>query len=198
MMKKAPGLRRVVAVFGAGLEGKVAPDDLDGRQNTMIRHRDNIASMSTLALDKLSQENPEISWIHNWPGFVEGGIWESLPGLPGVLMRTAVWLFLHFFYMDAEECGQRQMYMATSARFPPGSAGGNGAANGVSLVDDTVPAKSIDGKPAGGFYSLTEHGDPIPDKKINLLLGYKKDGTQEVVWKHTMETFERVTGKESV
>lgn len=205
LLKTAPGLRRVVSVFAAGLEGKVVPDDLDGNKSSLIAHRDNVASMLTLAMVKLSEDAPQVSWVHDFPGFVESGLWESAPGLLGVVMRTVVWALGRFFYMDPEECGQRQLFMATSARFPPSrsaaaaeAAGEDATASGVGLVDDLTVATALDGKPGGGNYSANEHGDTIPDKKVAMLRRYMTDGTKDVVWKHTMDTFRRVTGKEKL
>ncbi|RFU25717.1 hypothetical protein B7463_g10615, partial [Scytalidium lignicola] len=198
LLQNAPSLRRVVAVFAAGLEGQVAVDDMDGREISVTRNRDYIASMTTLALDKLSQESPDISWIHDWPGFVKSGLWHSMPGILGVVVRIIMPILGFFSYMKPEECGQHQVFMATSARFPPASSEGSshGLANGVGLVDDLSPAESINGKLGGGMYSVNEHGDAIVEKILNLLVNYKKDGTQDKVWQYTMETFRRVTGKE--
>lgn len=204
LLKSAPGLRRVVSVFAAGLEGKIVADDLDGNKSSLIAHRDNVASMLTLAMVKLSEDAPQVSWVHDFPGFVESGLWESAPGLLGVVVRTVVWALGRFFYMDPEECGLRQLFMATSARFPPAgssaaaaaAAGEDTTASGVGLVDDLTVVTALNGKPGGGIYSVNEHGDTIPDKKVAMLRRYMTDGTKDVVWRHTMETFRRVTGKE--
>ncbi|PCH05240.1 Hypothetical protein PENO1_023410 [Penicillium occitanis (nom. inval.)] len=48
-------------VFGSGLEGKVVTDDLDGRDLSLLRNRNLRSPVTTLAIDKLSQEDPEIS-----------------------------------------------------------------------------------------------------------------------------------------
>ncbi|KAF3401132.1 Oxidoreductase andH [Talaromyces pinophilus] len=58
---RAPILRRCVFVFGSSLEGKVVTDDLDGRNISLLRNRNVRSSVTTLAIDKLSQEDPEIS-----------------------------------------------------------------------------------------------------------------------------------------
>lgn len=198
LLKNAPNLRRAVAVFAAGLEGQVAVDDMDGREISVVRNRDNLASMTTLAFDKLSQEAPDVSWVHDWPGFVKSGLWDSMPGSLGVMVRRIIPILGFFFYMNPEECGQRQVFMSTSARFPPASSegGSHGTASGVGLVNDLSLAKSIDGKLGGGIYSVNEHGDAVADKTLDRLVNYKKDGTQDKVWQYTMETFRRVTGKQ--
>lgn len=115
-MKKAPILRRCVFVFGSGLEGKVVTDDLDGRNLSLLRNRDLMSSMTTLALDKLSQEGPEISWIHDFPGFVESGIWDGMEGAYGSVFRSIMSVLGRFWYMKPENCGQRQLFMATKCQ----------------------------------------------------------------------------------
>lgn len=196
LLNNAPVLRRVVCCFAGGLEGKVVTDDLDGRTTSQIAYRDNLASIVTLAVVKLSEDAPRVSWVHNFPGFVESGLWESMPGVLGTIVRTIVWALGRFFYMNPEECGQRQIFMATSARFPSAAASGDEDAPGVGLVDNLAQAMSLDGNSGGGAYSINEHADPIPEKKALMLRGYTTDGTKEAVWRHTMETFKRVTGKE--
>ena len=196
LLNDAPVLRRVICCFAGGLEGKVVTDDLDGRTSSQFAHRDNLASMVTLAMAKFSEDAPRVSWVHNFPGFVESGLWESMPGFLGTVVRTVVWALGRFFYMDPEECGQRQVFMATSARFPPASPNDDRGAPGVELIDDTAQAMSLNGDSGGGAYSITEHADPIPESKALLLRRYTTDGTKEAVWRHTMETFKRVTGKE--
>ncbi|GAD95663.1 hypothetical protein CHGG_07650 [Paecilomyces variotii No. 5] len=196
LLKNAPVLRRVVSVFAAGLEGKVVVDDLDGRKISRLSHRDNLASMLSLATVQLSEEVPEVSFVHNFPGAVESGLWESMPGFLGVIIRTLAWVLGRFWYMDPEECGQRQIFMATSARFPAATMGDDGNANGVDLLDGMIPAVSLNGNSSGAAYSVNEHADAISEKKADLLRRCKSDGTQDVVWRHTMETFKRITGKE--
>lgn len=196
LLKEARALRRVVSLFGAGLEGKVLVDDLDGRKSSALKARDNKVSMTSLTLDKLSKENPDVSWIHAWPGFVDSGIWDGLPGFIGIVFRTLMPLLGFFFYMNPEECGQRQTFISTSSRFPSASGDKMGAANGVGLVDNIGTIMSINGKVGGGSYSVRETGDAVDEKKISLLVDYENDGTQDIIWKHTVETFQKVTGKE--
>lgn len=59
---------------------------------------------------------------------------------------------------------------------------------GVSLISGLRPIKAINGKEGGGSYTVNEHGDAVSDKVVNLLAGYKTDGTQDTVWRHTLET----------
>ena len=103
-MKKARILRRCVFVFGSGLEGKVVTDDLEGRSLSLLRNRGLMSSMTTLVLDKLSQEGLEISWIHNIPGFVESGIWDGMEGAFGRVFRSIMSVLGRFWYIKPEEC----------------------------------------------------------------------------------------------
>lgn len=194
-IKKAPILRRCIFVFGSGLEGKVVTDDLNGRNLSSLRNRDSMSSMTSLAIDKLSQEAPEISWIHNFPGFVESGIWDGMEGAFGSLFRSSISILGRFSYMKPEECGQRQLFMATSNRFPPAKAS-NDEETGAPLIGEFRPIKGINGEEGGGSYTVNENGDPVSGKVMNLLAGYRTNGTQDIVWRHTLGTFKRITGAE--
>lgn len=48
----------------------------------------------------------------------------------------------------------------------------------------------------GGSYTVNEHGDDVSDKVMNLLACYRTDGTLDTVWRHTLDTFKRITGAE--
>lgn len=194
-MRNAPILKRAVFVFGSGLEGKVVTDDLEGRNLPALRNRDSVASMLSLATDKLSQEAPEISWVHNFPGFVESGIWDGLEGLFGIIIRTIMSIIGRFSYMNPQECGERQIFFATSTLFPSAKVVG-GPENGVPLVAGTRPVMSINGEEGGGSYTVDQNGDAVADKVLKRLADYRTDGTQAIVWKNTFETFQKITGKE--
>jgi hypothetical protein len=152
--------------------------------------------MISLAVDKLSQEAPEVSWIHDHPGLVESGLWQGIQGLSGIMIRAVFSVLGRFVYTTPEACGERQMFMATSARFPPASS--SEEAEKGFLPDDTKVGvvMSINGREGGGSYTVTDGGDAVAAKALNLLSGYIQDGTQDAVWKHTLETFKSITGHE--
>jgi hypothetical protein len=100
-----------------------------------------------------------------------------------------------FWYMKPEECGQQQLFMATSHRFPPAKALSDDE-TGVSLVGGLRPIKAINGKEGGGSYTVNERGGAVSDKVMNLLAGYRTDGSQDTVWHHILDTLKRITGAE--
>lgn len=188
-------------VFGSGFEGPIATDDFEGRTLSFIRGRDSAASMISLSVDKLAQEAPEVSWIHDHPGLVESGLWQGITGVLGVLVRAAFFVAGRLVYTRPEECGERQMFMATSARFPPASSSSSSQAEkGFSVASNgdakVGPVMAINGRVGGGSYTVTDSGDLVAAKALDLLSGYIQDGTQDVVWKHTLDTFQRITGYE--
>ncbi|KAF3400976.1 hypothetical protein DPV78_006048 [Talaromyces pinophilus] len=101
-----------------------------------------------------------------------------------------------FWYMKPEECGQQQLFMATSHRFPPAKSLCDDE-TGVSLVGGLRPIKAINGKEGGGSYTVNEHGGAVNDKVITFWLAIPRtDGTQDTVWRHILDTLKRITGAE--
>ncbi len=89
-----------------------------------------------------------------------------------------------------EEVGQRHLFHATSARYPPQ----RGSETGVKLPDGVQVAKGADGKEGSGCYLLGPDGEPVGDRR--LLEEYRTREMGKRIWEHTLEVFERVSGKQ--
>ena len=71
--------------------------------------------------------------------------------------------------------------MSTSGRYAPGGVDCDGQrASGTTEEDDN------------GVYSLDEHGEPARLKTLELLRGYRTDGSNKKVWEHVEEEFKRI------
>ncbi|KAK8073438.1 hypothetical protein PG994_004337 [Apiospora phragmitis] len=71
----------VISVLAGGLEGAMQEDDLDLRQArnwSVARASVHSATMGTLALEKLAAENPGVSFVHTYPGFVATPLFDNI------------------------------------------------------------------------------------------------------------------------
>ncbi|KAM5355120.1 hypothetical protein ACJ41O_001766 [Fusarium nematophilum] len=109
---------RVISVLGAGNEGKIFEDDLPMRDNYSLKacSRQAIA-MHTLSLEYLARGNPEVSFLHVYPGPVRGtnimdGFGQPMKGVIGVMMMLAA-----PFNMSVQECAARQLFYITNEAF---------------------------------------------------------------------------------
>ena len=84
------------------------------------------------------------------------------------------------------------MFLATSARFPPGAGADTVAA--VPLAGGVGVAKGVDGKTGSGVYSIDAEGESAGPKVEELMAKYRKEGMVEKVWEHTEGEFKRITG----
>ena len=89
------------------------------------------------------------------------------------------------------------MFLATSAKYPPASAGET-AASMVPLGDGLSVARGIDGKAGSGVYSIEQNLESAGPKVEALLDGFRKEGLVEEVWDRTTKEFRRITGVEEV
>jgi NAD(P)-dependent dehydrogenase (short-subunit alcohol dehydrogenase family) len=171
---------KVVSVLAGGLEwATIKLDDLDlkkpGNFGAMNAHKQ-YGAMNTTALEKLANDNPNVTFIHSWPGWVNtGNVRRGLD--PNSIMVWFVWLVLEplirLFSFSDEESGQRHLFQSTSAAF-----GGRG-----------VPWKGKPGinsleKPADGLFLVNYKCDCTPNAKAVRMLREKAMGK---VWDHTQE-----------
>ncbi|KAF2495306.1 NAD(P)-binding protein [Lophium mytilinum] len=182
-------LRRCVSTFCAGKEGPVVVSDFPGRKPpSIMAARGHAASMVSLSLAQIAREAPDVTFIHNFPGFVQTGIIDDFKGVGWAAGRLVMKAVGRFICMPNEECGARHLFLMTSGRF--GSGGVRVA--GIEGV------KGMDGGVGSNCFSVTQEGESTGEGVVKLLEGLKKDGVQEALWSHTMGEFVRITGKEKV
>ena len=148
----------VISVYGAGLEGKFFRDDLSLRHNySFANARSHIVHMTTMAFERLSRENSNLSLVHVYPGLVVTPAYKdpSLPlwfravwGLAGPLVRVAL-------SIPPEKAAKRMLFLA-SARFAPLKGGG---------VNDSAIAVGTNGSAGSGCYAVGEDSDTVKHTK---------------------------------
>lgn len=189
LLRKGEGLRRVVSVFTGAKEGPLDVEDLDLKNaniTSVLRFRGHGASMMTLGMECVAAEAPGVGFVHSFPGFVQTNLGDTMPGIPGMLMRFSSRLFGSSKSIPGEEVAERHAFLATSARF----AGSNG--DGVKTETLEV-AHGTDGGQGSGMYSVDEHGEPGSTQQLQLLAEMRKEGKREKVWAHTMKQFDRIS-----
>ncbi|KAK3725543.1 hypothetical protein LTR37_000513 [Vermiconidia calcicola] len=105
----------LVSVFGGGKEGKLFEDDLALERNYSIMNiRGHFASLMALAWEGLSQSNPELRFMHVFPGRVSTGFLErSVHGwLKQTLAKYILEPILTLGGISAAESGERILWMA--------------------------------------------------------------------------------------
>ncbi|KAI0390192.1 hypothetical protein F5Y17DRAFT_80351 [Xylariaceae sp. FL0594] len=197
LIRKANALRRVITVFADTKEGTVYPSDFPAFKLSLTKARGHIASMITLALEHLSKHAPEVSFIHDYPGFVKTELARELDkSLTTSVVLGVLGVVGLFLNTSIEEVGERHYFLATSAMFPPQQSGG---ASGVSLSSGHLRvAVSTDGKTGGGVYTVDNKNEPGSQEVRDILAEMRKDGIADQAWKHLETEFLRVTGSTSI
>jgi NAD(P)-dependent dehydrogenase (short-subunit alcohol dehydrogenase family) len=177
---------RVVSILAGGHEAKMNEEDLDLRKPgnySIISAAVHSNTMLTLAYEHLARENPRISFVHAYPGFVATPIFSR--GSTGLLRLLAVYIvqpLVNLLATSAHEAGARALFYLTSDRYSDG--------------DGTVPlAEGIEKSPTseGGVFLSDEKSESIDNEKI--LRDFRARGVHEQVWRHTMEIFDACAAK---
>jgi hypothetical protein len=135
--------------------------------------------MNTITLDKLATANPNVTFIHSWPGLVPTGNAKRTVD-PNSLLGWFVWLVLdplvRLLGMSEDESGQRNLFQCTSAAF-----GGRGTAwQGQAGIN-------AQGKSEDGLFLVSYKCDSTPNSKVMPVL---REKAQERVWDHTQKVLE--------
>ncbi|KAJ3497322.1 hypothetical protein NLG97_g1995 [Lecanicillium saksenae] len=165
-------LRRVVTVAGGGHEGSLDFDDLQALRVPLSQLRSHLSTMITLGLEALVSQHPKVSFIHSYPGSVATGLYRDLDKPP----------FDPASVVSVDECGERQLYIATSARYSPKG----GLAIGVHIQDST-PTLGSNGEVRSGVYTLRQDCESADENVLHYLSGLRETGAVERVWQHTSE-----------
>lgn len=163
-IQRANGLRRVVSCFAGTKDGKVLEDDWDpitGSKESIpfSAARGHGAGMMTLALAQLARRAPDVSFVHNFPGFVNTGLIRGDEGFVFQVFKYVFKVLAVFMAIPLPEVGQRHAFFCTAARYPPSTADGKVKTAGVSLEKGFDIAKGFDGKVGSGMYNIDEKGE---------------------------------------
>jgi NAD(P)-dependent dehydrogenase (short-subunit alcohol dehydrogenase family) len=174
---------KVVSVLLGGLEratldlddlGLKKPGNFGG-----IKAQPQYGAMNSTNLEKLARDNPNVTFIHSWPGWVNtGNVRRSVD--PGTITAWLFWLILEpliaVFSISHDESGQRHLFESTSAAF-----GGHG-----------VPWA---GKPGVNTQEKHECGLFLVSLRCNCSTNAKvmsqlREKAQQKVWDHTQEVLQ--------
>jgi hypothetical protein len=195
----ASPLARVVSILAGGKEKAIDLDDLEGLNSSSMSG--GAATRTTLAFEELANKYPSISFVHFYPGLVNTGqLYRTMQTASGYWAWPA-WLacwtvvpLIYTFSRTPEEVGERVLYVATSARYPP--ADSNGKDVGMALSAGVKQAKSsveTDGK-GSGVYRLNADGESAPESPI--LLKYREEGAPRRVWEHSQTRWKIAVAKQ--
>lgn len=201
LLRNATGLRCVVTVLAGTKENSIDMNDFQGRHLPMLspRGRGYFSSLMTLALEAVVQSAPNVSFVHNYPGFVKTNFGNDVEGVTFKVLR-GVWNAVFpvigpFFATPVDEAGEREVFFATSAMFPErGERGAASATTGVPLPTGVAVARGTDGKSGSGVYSISNDGESASPKVEKFLGDLRKGGMAKKVWSHVEEEFDRITG----
>lgn len=179
MHRLAPLLRNspdqgIISVLSAGEEGKINTSDLgiqDPKNYGFISATKQCVTMMSLAMHEMSLKEPNISFMHTFPGAVKTnvhdkwartftGAWTPVGWAVDWVMTPA----LHLFSMTAEVAGEIGFYEMTSKRFAASKD-----QNSFRVWDNAEETCGCE----------------------ELLMHYRYDGTAKKLWKHTMEAFDK-------
>lgn len=194
LIQRAPSLRRVVSVLCGTKEGEVNLQDLPGRTVSLLQMRSHFGSMTTLALESLALEAPDVSFVHDFPGTVKSDIGSDSDKLALVALRLILKVVGPLVYIPDVEVGDRHLYLATSARFPPKLSADGVEAAGVSIPNDIKVSIGSNGDRGSGVYSVNYDGEPPSPKVLKVLMQLRADDVVRKVWQHTEDVFTGVTG----
>ena len=189
-LRAAPSAR-IVSVHMAGWEGRLNEDDLLLKDTYSVpaggRHS---ATMNTLFLREISRKEPTISCLHTFPSLVITPAYEKRHADWWLPFRLFVeWVVVPVFRLlavSAKESGERNLFHATSAKYPPAGESEPPEA-GVALPKGMEKAKGSDGKVGTGCYVLNWNGEEIGNWKLIDDLVAK--GNDKLVWEHTFEVW---------
>ena len=187
LQSASPQLSRVVSVLGAGQESAIDLDDLDLKHTFSLRKAAAHAiTMTDFAFEELATKNPTVSFVHSYPGGVKTNFFKESGFAIRAMVRLA-FVFISPWTTPIEESGERHLYAATSAAYPPKAGEGGGVE-----VGDGVVKKGSTGEIGSGAYFIGPDGELKANEKVLKELRGKDAGAK--VWAHTMKLFENIRG----
>ncbi len=197
LIQRASALRRVVTVLAATKEGPIDTADFQARHVPLLQTRGHLSSMMTLALESLALEAPDVSFIHSFPGSVKTNLGRDARTAQSRVMRAMLKVVGPLVNVPLVEAGERQVFLATSGRFPPGmkvDPGTTTAAHGVPVPGGVLVSRGSNGEDGSGVYSIGMDGEPAWGKPMEILQNMRDDDVVRKLWLHTEEVFTWVTG----
>jgi hypothetical protein len=192
----------VTSIFSPGKEFPhfFYPTDLSLRSSVhygLFSGISHVSYMTTFFMEELAARHSSVSFVHVYPGLVKTDEFQKglFPWWFKFFMRWVMLPLLTPFCVTVPECGERTLFAATSAVFPPrGAEGGmDGVEGGPAMMP--VPAglrvaAGSDGVEGSGCYSVNWNGETIDNEKVYAKV--RKMDLGKMVWDHTMKAFEEI------
>jgi len=125
-----------------------------------------------------------VSFVHVYPGTVK----TPLLNYMSEEQRSGL------TFVPLEECGERHLFLVTSARFPAKEGG----CDGVKIGEGEEVAVGTDGERGSGMYSVGPDCESASIEVRELLAGLRDKGLVDEVWQHTEEEFKRIDEMEEL
>lgn len=159
----------------------------------MLSQRGHASSLITVSLEALAKDAPGVSFIHDFPGSVKTNLARGGEGPAIYVLKQVFKVIGPMINMPNQECGERQLFLATSAKYPSQDL----EASGVPLTSGGSPvANGTSGKSGSGVYSIGSDGESSGAKVVELLAKFRNEGMVEQVWSHTLKEYKRITGSD--
>ncbi|KAK3991083.1 3-keto-steroid reductase [Cladorrhinum sp. PSN332] len=217
LLQRATSLRRVVTVFNnrssdpkTSASTLIQPHNIPSGPKPLLNQQS--SAIMTLALESLALEAPDVTFIHSFPSPFIPATSATTPttkprkrspmkSSPLDLVR-AVFLKPVSSSQPKRQCqppvnpipiieaGERQLFVATSARYPAKRGGNVRLTAGVGIESEDAGewisvARGTDGEQGSGVYLAGPHG---------LLKELREKDMVRRLWLHTVAEFTRVTG----
>lgn len=150
-----------------------------------------MASLVTLSLEALAKKAQEVTFIHDFPGVVKTDLAKDATGVLMSVLKAVFMVIGPFISIPNQECGERHLFLATSAKYP---AGASKDASGIPLAGEVGVARGTSGEIGTGVYTVGSDGESAGPEVVELLAKSRNEGVVDRIWKHTEEEFKRITG----
>ena len=170
-------------MLGAGHEKALLEKDLDLKTHySLSRCADHAITMTSLAFEELSRQNPGVGFVQTEPGAVQTNIAKREGGIIGAVMDKSWWIVSRVFtVVPLEEAGERGLYAATAAGF-----------RGRGVKAETEAAVGSDGVAGSGAYLVVNQSQRVGNEKV--LKALRERGVGKIVWEHTRAMFRQAVG----
>ncbi|KAK9311907.1 hypothetical protein V1524DRAFT_288093 [Lipomyces starkeyi] len=195
---------RVVSILAGGNENFIDINDLELRKNySLVTAANTAATQMTLAFEELAKSYPMISFCHVYPGLVATdiitkftGTFKGIWALPALLARWTLIPVLHALATTVDEAGERGLFVATSAKYPPAEPK-DPQEVGVALPDGVEVAKSsvVKGGKANGVYRIYKDSESVENGADSILEGYRLGQVDKRIWEQTLEVWKVALAK---
>ncbi|RVX73082.1 hypothetical protein B0A52_02208 [Exophiala mesophila] len=189
----------VISVFAAGKEGELYLDDIslqDPQHWGVGGTRSHVTYMTTFMFEHLASQHPgKLSFVHVFPGLILIDGFHKMP-LWFRFIFQALTPILRLFVTSLEECGERVLFLASQARFPPKGTLCNDTivTDGVAESSHKLPVALGTNLTLGsGAYSVSLDAEVIPEAQMRKTYGQlRADGADQVLIAHTEKVFAEI------